>query len=522
MKAIESDDLKDLQVQKELLDTQKELLELKTQIANLTKAMEDASAADDGPTVESANGDEQETSASEEEPAEETEPEEKPVGATSYLTEITAYDVLKATAEKIGGDLASISGIGDSDKILVLCNPCQTPQCLPFSDVVYHQTIQQIELISDQVEYQTTLLENLLPMKLRKLRLEEIDKGKDKDANSDDRETDDGEEKPLYDIVSTLLGGWTEPVKVANELVKSVGTLLGQFASTFAVQERDMTLPLEALIDGSVGLIGPGQVHLLSMGQITDHQDKEDVILAKLRRLIQAIYKMEAARIALTTAVVAPLNAKSLKLNGVIKKLQTNKEAIEKEISVSNKRIGELKVKKQHETDPTKKTGFQNEIDLENADLQLLQGQLSTVNQSLVEEEQKLNEVDIHLNKTNSQVEVAANLAKSFNTYFASITTSPDKTTLSTLALAMLREYIRGFNYLLRLNIHSGGAETITRKFLGLESIRLIGGCAVSYTLTTIDGKVIKSGLEVMAGQRKFNFGNPAKMGLVNIPNFKK
>jgi hypothetical protein len=60
----------------------------------------------------------------------------------------------------------------------------------------------------------------------------------------------------------------------------------------------------------------------------------------------------------------------------------------------------------------------------------------------------------------------------------------------------------------------------VTRKF-AWWNLRpaFVGGCAISYTLAaTADGKVVQSGLEVAAGQRKFSFNNPTETTLEFIP----
>ena len=522
-----SDQLKDIQVQKELLATQKEIIDLKSQIAAISKDLETPAEQANNVESESTGESEEGGSAAEGEAAEsESDAQEGAATMDSYLAEITAYEVLKATAIKVGNQFADIPEIGDTDRILVLCEQCLMPRCLPLSDVVRWETRQQIEIITDQVEGQSDVMDGFLKgtdlsallglkreIKVKGGRVKEKEQGLAGQVEEEEQPT-------ISESIASFISGWGSPVTAATELITGVSDLLGQFASTLSVKERGVALPLDAYINAFADTIKKGQVHLFNFGSIETSLVTEESVLGKLNKLIKAIRHLEEQRILLAAKIIAPLNAEVLKRTNTITKLESSRESLNTEINAAKKRIGELGVKKQHETDSAKKLEFQKEIDLEMAGLNLLQGQWADVIKVLLEEKQSLDEINLRLNKANGEAEVAFNLVKTFNTFFQGITAKPDTTTLSSLAQAILRDYMMSFDYLLGLSIHSGNGETITRKILNLESRRFIGGCVISYTLTRKDGKVIKSGLEVAAGQRKFNFGNPAKMKTEGIPMF--
>jgi hypothetical protein len=499
MSAVVSELLKELQAQKDLLTTQKQILELKSQIAELTKAAEEEAAA-----LETDTGSEDEDGEGAEEGADaEKAAEEALASSASYLAEITAYEVLKAAAKRIGEGLA----LQDTSTVLVLGDLCLAERCLPLSDLALHHTKKQIDFIRTKVDAQTGVLKglpNLLappPKKAKKPdELKPMGKEDEGEAEKDD------EEKPptAYDVIESWLTGWAGPVKAAGELVKSVGDLLGQLATSFAFQERDVTLPLEALVIATAGAITEGSAQLLALGKIGVRPGS---VIDKLGKLMEAVQTLDEQRTRMTTQVVAPLTAETVRRASIIAKLNADKAAQAAEIAATEKRIGELEVKYRHETDKDKKAKLKVAIDLEKAELKRFQKALAAVMKSIAQEQKDLAPINDRLSKASAEVEVAVSLASTFTTFFQGITTAPDKDTLSTLAKAVLREYILGFSHLLRLAIHSGGAEMVTRKLLGFEGRRFVGGCAVSYALVDIqDDRVVKSGLEVAGGQRRFRF----------------
>jgi hypothetical protein len=536
MTSVEPDQLIELQALKDLLTTQKEVLALRNQITELSKALETSQTPAAESAGEPAAQDEQGGDASKGESSEtESDAKEKLTGFSSYLSEITAYEILKTTAKKIANKVNLKTESNQKDgtgieqatkenekgrkdgKILVIGDRCPVSLCLPLSDVVLQQTKHQIEIINDQVVAQTSILNKLFP-DLGNLipREENVNNQKITEGGQD---VEDKSALALPNIISSFLSGWGSPVTAASELVKGVVDLLGEFAAEVVFQEQEVTLPLDALVVEVAGLIKAENVYLLGNGCIEGSQKNNDSVLDKLNGLFKAIQELENSRIKLTAQVVEPLNAGVLKQINKTSKLEANQEILTNKINATKERIGELKVKSQHETDPATKAKLQIDIDFEDERFKQIQNQVNSVINTLVTEMKKLGDLYLVLNKVNAEVEVATNLVKTFTSFFQSVTTKLDDTTLSTLAQAVLREYISGFDYLLRLSIHSGKSETITRKILGFISRGLVGGCAVSYTLTTNCGRVVKSGLEVAAGMRRFSFDNPERVELKMFPS---
>ena len=507
-----SEQLKELQAQKDLLTTQKEVLELKTQIAALSTALETPQApAGDASAASAAEGEQEGSTAETGSTEEAAAPEEGGIDADSYLAEITAYEVLKDAAKKIAEQLPEIA---QEERVLVLDEQCPISACLPLSDVVLHQTRKQIEIIKDQVDLQIEVLDSFLKQhdRVGLLGEEDVEPGEKRPEKQPTKPA-----KPFSEVLATFLSGWGAPVEAASALVKSVGDLMSQFATAFSFQPRDVTLPLGALVAATAGMIPGDHVHLLSMGSILSKPVASDSVLAKLDGLLTVIQMLDEKRIRVNAAVIIPLNIAVLTLTNAITKLEAQIEGLTTKIAAAEKRIGELKVKKQQEADPVKKKALQDEIDLEMPGLEQQQKQLTELKDELLNEKQALEAINDQLARVNAEVEVAAALIKTFTTFFQSLTTTSDQAKLSTLAQAVLREYLLDFDVLLRLGIHSSGAETITRKLFGFKAIRFVGGCVVSFTLARTDGEVVKSGLEVAAGQRRFSFGNPTETMLERI-----
>jgi len=299
------------------------------------------------------------------------------------------------------------------------------PGCFPLADVTLHQTKQQCNIILDQVELQKSVLDGFLTTKTLLLD-EELKIGSGwklylQGGEEEEKEVEGGEKrKPLFEVVASFLTGWGSPVTAVSELVTGVGDLLGQFASTVAIKERAITLPLNALLTATAGLVTKGQVHALSLGHIKTSEVSEDSVLLKLDGLVKAIQSLEEKRIRLTAVVLVPLNAQAIAQINSIAKLEKSQEILATEITAAKKRIEDLKVKKQQETDPAKKLELQKEIELEAPGLQSLADRLVAGSNLLLQEKQALELINIKLNKANAEVEVAANLVKTFSTFFSS------------------------------------------------------------------------------------------------------
>ena len=498
MTTIASAPLKELQDMKAFLTTQKEILELKTEIAALSKAVETPVTPAAETPAEPA-GDSDKNSGNEEGGS-----EESTTDTAGYMAEITAYEVLKATAIKIGEKITTTKG----DRVLVVGDQCLAERCLPLSDLALHQTKAQIDFTRQQVDNQIAVIEGILPPS---------PKITEEWAISAEEEREDDVVKDLFTVATTWLTGWGGAVDAAVTLIDKIGTFLGQFSTTFTVQARDVTLPVEALIAATVGAIPDSRAHLLALSRI---QIQPASVIDKLTGLIQAVQKLDEIRIRLVALVVTPLTAETIKLTNSIARHETTKATLATTIATAKNRIGELNVEKKKATDPAKKAHIQDKIDLETKVLKNLKQKLVKVTNLIAVDQERLTAINVVLFRANAEADVAANLAKGFTTFFQSITAAPDKATLPTLAKAVLREHILTFSHLLRLSIHSGGGEMVARKFAWWNlKPAIVGGCAVSYTLvTTKDGKTVQSGLEVAAGQRKFSYNKPTETTLEIIP----
>jgi hypothetical protein len=219
--------------------------------------------------------------------------------------------------------------------------------------------------------------------------------------------------------------------------------------------------------------------------------------------------------------IVTPLTAETIKLSNSMAKHERTKKATEASIAATKKRIGELEIEKNNEADPAKKAIIQDKIALENDDMDRLTKKLTSDTELIALEKQKLAAINVVLARTTAEADVAAHLSSAFTTFFQAITNPTDKKELSTLAKAVLRQYILGFTHLLRLSIHSGGSEMVLRKF-AWWNLRpaFIGGCVISYNLVTNTGEVVKSGMKIAAGQRKFSFRQPTETKVEIIPTY--
>lgn len=434
---------------------------------------------------------------------------EKP-GAVSYLAEITAYEVLKAAAIRIGRNIALVDD--PKARILVVGDQCLAEHCLPMSDLVLHHIKTQIDFIEQQVNAATVDID----FTLGKFRY--LSQSSARDVESEEGgEKREEKKKLLYEVVAGWLTGWSGAAEVGIKLVKQIGAFLGQFSTTFTIQERKVTLPLEALVAATAGAISAPNTHLLSLSQITV---QEGSVIKKLTQLIQSVHNLDEARIKLDVVVVKPLTAEASRLSDALDKNESTQATLKTALAATSKRIEKLKKEAKTTNDPDKLAQIQKQIDTETENQKALQKKLSTVDKAIEEAQASLKSIKQRLLEANEKIALAANLTSGFNTFFQNITTAPDKATLSPLAKAVLREHILTFPYLLRLSIHSGGGEMIERKFAWWSlKPTFVGGCALSYALvTTTDGRVVQSGLEVAAGQRKFSFNRPTHTALETIP----
>jgi hypothetical protein len=502
-----SEQVEELKTTRDLLTTQKEVLELRAQIAELVKSLESSKESEN-------EGDQDVEEAEEESDAEEESgAEEELTGFSSYLSEITAYELLKATAQKIRETINEEPSDDKVVKVLVFDDHCMVSKCLPLSDVTSLQTKEKIKHIKTQVIEQIETLKKLLP-KEDEIIIQEDETRKLEDEREEPPET----KTPLYEVISSFLTNWGSPVTSAIDLVRDFEELVSQFASSFAFQEQDIALPLDALIAEIIGGTHNKSVTLLSMGCIMEDNLPADSVLKGLNELNEHIHNLKVAQIKLTTMVVEPLAAQALEMTNNITKLENEKEQKLNTIIAKEKLIAELNVKFDFETDQAKKKELEESIAKHKAILGVFNTELEGINNLLETERIKLGRVNLLLSKPNAELLVATKLVEIFTAFVKGITEKSEADTLSIFAQVVLRDYISNFDRLLRLKIHSGDVETITRKFLGFKSMRFIGGCVVSYTLTDTCGNVLKSGLEIAAGQRKFRFSDPKEMRIERIP----
>ena len=512
-----------------LLTTQKDVLEVKNQIKELKKNAETPTE----PAVEPATSD----PADEGDGEEDASTEDVTTDKAGYMAEIVAYQVLKKTAQALGKIILVSDG-----KILVAGDRCLAERCLPLDDVALFQTKTQLTYFKKKFIFQYKSNLKLLPKSI----LLATETSEDGDVENGEGGDDTS---PLKTVTAALtdLGGVAEAgAKIVEEVVK----LVNHFQVTTTVKSRDITLPLDALIAEIAGSIPGNNTYLLNFSKIKEAieidenklfqlmgnysedtngnngENDESVnaegksVILLLQEAIVMQHMLDMQKIEILAMTITPLKAEILLQTNKIATLKNEVKKILQEITNGSKLIKQLKSKMESETDPNKKKAIQKDIVKNKETLKANKELQKSKGEEIKNAEKILKELNNKLTKANTNVEMSTKLSKTFSDFVVGITSVADTKSISIFAQAVLREHVLKFKYLLRLRIHSSGGEMITKKILLIfQKTVFLSGCVFSYTLvTTEDGKVVKSGVEVAASQLNFDSNNPSKTGLVDIP----